>query len=43
MVENWPILNKRPGLKPMVLNMADFDKFLKSLHTLSNGSKTLLN
>ena len=27
----------------MVLNMADFDKFCKSLQTLWNGSKTLLN
>ena len=43
MVENWPILSKRPGLEPIVLNMADFDKFWKSLQTLSNGCKTLLN
>ena len=27
----------------MILNMADFDKFCKSLQTLWNGSKTLLN
>ena len=41
-VEIWPISSKKPGLYPMVLNMADFGKTWKSLQNLWNASKNLL-
>ena len=42
-VRNWPILSRKPGRQPMVLNMTDFGMCRKSLQTPWNASYMLVS